>query len=431
MKAVISNRIYVKADSLPNVQDIKKKLTYVFEKSYGTQISKKKLVETVRTYKLAPGNILSLPQGRLDLLPSDIEVVDKRVIMPMPFPNPKFPLRDSQEEIVRDITDSCFINALPGWGKTFTALHLAKKLGQKTLIITHNTSLRDQWISEVEKLFEMDAGIIGSQRFDIEPTIVVANIQSLAKKAKDLCKEFGTVIMDEAHHCPANTFTETLDIMYARYRIGLSGTRQRKDGRHVFFDDFFGTKVYSPLQENTINPVVKILKPGISLKAGEPWARKINLLLYDEDYQQYISNVVKAQIHRGHKVLVVADRVEFLEAIGRELGNKCAVVTGSSSLEERAALEKRLESNEIDCIAGSRQIFSEGISINILSTLVLPSPISNEPLLEQLSGRIMRKHPAKLDPEIIDIQFSGYADKAQNAVRYGFYLKKGWDVKTL
>jgi superfamily II DNA or RNA helicase len=83
------------------------------------------------------------------------------------------------------------------------------------------------------------------------------------------------------------------------------------------------------------------------------------------------------------------------------------------------------------CIAGSRQIFSEGLSINVLSSVILAVPISNDSLLEQIFGRIQRQHPdKKTPPEVLDIQFAGWADKKQNNDRLSLYLRKGWKILT-
>jgi superfamily II DNA or RNA helicase len=219
--------------------------------------------------------------------------------------------------------------------------------------------------------------------------------------------------------------------MHARYRIGLSGTMKRKDGKHIMFADYFGNKVFVPPQNNTVNPTVKLLRTGVSLTPGAVWAKKINNLLYDPDYQEYVAIIAKTQAAMGHKVLVVADRTEFLQNIKDIIGEKCVLAIGETSLEERNGIESKLESGKASIVAGSRQIFSEGISVNILSCLILATPISNEALLEQLAGRIMRRHPNKLDPIIIDLQFSGPADKKQNNVRLGLYMDKGWEVVSI
>lgn len=430
MKAVISNRIYL--TSPPGGFDsIKKALTYRIEHKGAGKGGKGTLIEIIRNYKVLPKNILSIPQGRQDLIPEGYEIIDKRVYNEMPFPNPKVQLRSEQKEVFDEVEDTCFLNALVGWGKTFTALHIARKLGQKTLIITHTTMLRDQWIEEIQNLYGMEVGIIGSGEYDIDHAIVVGNVQTVTKHSVALAKEFGTVIMDEAHHVAATTFTSLIDTLYARYRIALSGTMIRKDGKHVLFRDYFGDIVYKPVQSHTLNPSVKILKSGITLTVGEIWVKKINNLLYDPDYQEYIAAIAATQMALGHSVLIVADRVEFLANVKALIGEKCVLVTGETSFEERKAASEQIESGEKTCISGSRQIFAEGISVNRLSCVILAGPISQEVLLEQIIGRIMRKHALKPAPMVIDINFAGFADRKQNNLRLGFYLNKGWDVTTI
>ena len=342
------------------------------------------------------------------------------------------PLRPEQEPVYNEVSDTAFINALPGWGKTFTALYLSAKLGQKTLVVTHTTALRDQWYGEVKALFNMAPGCIGSGHFDIEDhAIVVSNIQSLIKHTDKLAKEFGTIIVDECHHTPASTFTSVLDAFHARYRIGLSGTMIRKDGKHCMFKDFFGTHVVTPPASNTLAPTVLVIKSGITLDPKASWTDKITKLTEDEEYRVLIANIAKTQISKGHSVLIIADRVEFLEKVKEHVGETCLLVTGATSFEEREKAKEQILSKEKMCIAGSRQIFSEGISINALSCVILAVPMSNDSLLEQIAGRVMRLHEGKLNPVIIDINFAGYADKKQNNDRLGLYLRKGWVVKTI
>ena len=405
-------------------------LTYKIHKDTGSK--KFVSVETIKNYKTLMNGIISVPQGRIDLIPEGYDLVDKRTLNPVPFPTPKFHLREDQQIIYNQITDTCFINALVGWGKTFTALHTARKLGQKTLVITHTTALRDQWIEEVETLFGISPGIIGSGKFDIEDhAIVVGNIQTIVKNLDILSKEFGTLILDEAHHCPATTFAGTVDAFHARYRIALSGTMTRKDGKHILFQDYFGHTVYKPPQANTINPVVHIVKSGLTLKPGATWVEKINDLTQNDNYRKFIAGLASIHISSGHSVLVVADRVEFLEKVKEYVGETCLLVTGETDFEARQRAKEQILNKEKMCIAGSRQIFAEGISINILSCVILAVPMSNDSLLEQIVGRIMRPHEGKQSPIVVDIQFAGWADKKQNTDRLGLYLRKGWEVVTV
>ena len=426
-KAIISNRIYLDNPGIEHTKHVIKSLTYKIHKDTGSK--KFASVETIKNYKSLIKGILSIPQGRTDLIPQDYEIVDKRVLVPVPFPVPKFELYEDQQTIYNEVEGTCFINALPGWGKTFTALHLARKFGQKTLVITHTAALRDQWIEEIETLFGCECGIIGGGELDYEDHfITVANIQTLVKHTTELSKEFGTVILDEAHHCPATTFAATVDSFYAKYRIALSGTMIRKDGKHILFKDYFGTTVLKPPVSNTIPPTIHMVKSGITLKPNVTWVDKITDLTQNDSYRKFISSIANMHIAEGHSVLIIADRVEFLEKVKEYVGETCLLVTGGTSFEDRQRAKEQILSKEKMCIAGSRQIFSEGISINILSCVILAVPMSNDSLLEQIAGRIMRMHDGKLDPIIVDIQFAGYADKKQNTDRLGLYLRKGWKV---
>lgn len=428
IKAIISNRIYMDDPGKLNSKSIMDQLTYKFKKNTGSK--KFSVIETVKNYRLLPKGILSIPQGRTDLIPDGYEVLDKRVTNLAPFPQPKYSLRDDQLEVYNSANDTCFINALVGWGKTFTALHIAHKWSQKTLVVTHTTALRDQWYDEVKALFGIDPGIIGSGQFNIEDHfIVVGNVQSIVKHLDKINKEFGTIILDEAHHCPATTFSQTIDSFYSRYRLALSGTLERKDGKHVFFNDYFGNVIFKPKQANTLRPVVHIVKSNIILKPGVTWVEKINELTQDQYYRKFISALATYHIDKGHSVLVVADRVEFLEAVKHFIGETCLLVTGDTSYEQRQYAKEQILNKTKMCIAGSRQIFSEGISINALSCVILAVPMSNDSLLEQIVGRIMRPHPDKLPPVVVDIQFSGWADKKQNNDRLGLYMRKGWEIQ--
>jgi superfamily II DNA or RNA helicase len=425
-KAVISNKIYL--DCEPELmRSIIKTLTYKIKKNIpgATHFSQ---FEIIKNYQLISKTIIAIPVGRQDLIPENYEIIDKRILHELPFPNALLDLRKEQESVYDEVDDTCFINALVGWGKTFCALHIAKKLGQKTLIVCHNTMLRDQWADEVKKLYNMPVGIIGSGQFDIDHSIVVGNIQTLTKVVQQISKEFGTVIVDEAHHCPASTFTKFIDGMYSRYKIGLSGTMSRKDGKHILFKDFFGPKLYQPAQSNTLTPKIQIVNTGIQLAQGESWVNKMNRLLYDIDYQKIIAQIAHLQMQRGHKVLIIADRVEFLQRVKELIGDECVCITGGTTYEERTELKRQIEEGEKSCIAGSRQIFSEGISVNILSCVILAAPIANDALLEQIIGRIQRMHPNKLPPVVVDMNFSGPSDRKQNRDRQAFYQRKGWEV---
>lgn len=66
------------------------------------------------------------------------------------------------------------------------------------------------------------------------PLRVVAMIQSLVRgeKVVDLVANYGQVIVDDCHHLPAASIERVLAEVKARYIVGLTATRQRRDGHH-------------------------------------------------------------------------------------------------------------------------------------------------------------------------------------------------------
>jgi superfamily II DNA or RNA helicase len=427
MKAVISHRIYMDCDDRLQEQ-IDKELTYTIPAHNPLDPP-----EVIKNMGIIRNGLISLPIGRTDLIPEHYEIVDRRINKPVDFPKFKFELRESQKSVYDEIEDNAIINAWVSWGKTFTGLAIAGKLGQKTLVVTHTVPLRNQWAKEVEKVYGIKPGIIGSGKFELDAPIVIGNTQTLYRNIEKIRKEFGTIILDEMHHVSSPTFSRILDTNYCRYKIGLSGTIERKDGKHVVFRDYFGNTVFKPPKENYMTPTVQIVPSEIRFMDGAkiPWANRVTKLATDEEYQHTISMLAAAYAARGHKVLVVSDRVGFLKRCAELTGEKAICVTGEVAHEDREKLVDKILYGDAEVLYGTQAIFSEGISVDNLSCLILGTPVNNEPLLTQLVGRVIRKREGKKDPVIVDIHLKGNTARKQASNRMGFYMKQGWNIKYL
>ena len=427
MKAVISHRIYM--DCSAELQDkIDRELTYSIPTHNPLDPP-----QIIKNMGIIRNGLVSLPIGRTDLIPEHYEIVDKRTHVPVDFPEFKFELRDSQKKVFDEIEDNAIINAWVSWGKTFTGLAIAGKLGQKTLVVTHTVPLRNQWAKEVEKVYGFKPGIIGSGQFDLDSPIVIGNTQTLYRNVEKIRKEFGTIILDEMHHVSSPTFSKILDTNYCRYKIGLSGTIERKDGKHVVFRDYFGNTLFKPPKENYMTPTVHLVPSEIRFMDGAkiPWANRVTKLANDEEYRHTISMLAAAYAARGHKVLVVSDRVAFLKACAELSGDKAICVTGEVAHEDREGLVDQILYGDANILYGTQAIFSEGISVDTLSCLILATPVNNEPLLTQLVGRVIRKKEGKISPVIIDIHLKGNTARKQASNRVGFYMKQGWNIRHL
>jgi len=426
MKAVLSNRIYMSAT--PRQQsDIDSTLTYTIPSH-----DPRDPPITIKNMGIIRKELITMPSGREDLIPKDYEVVDKRVTKPIEFPSFKFKLRPSQQEVFDKVDSSCIINAWVSWGKTFTALAIASNLGQKTLVVVHTLALLKQWQTEAKKVFDIDVGIIGGGKFNMNSPIVIGSVQSLYRRVSDISDQFGTVILDEMHHVSSPTFAKIIDKNKAKYKIGLSGTIERKDGKHVVFRDYFGQTVHKPPKENYMIPKVDIISSDVRFMDGQniPWANKVTHLSYQEEYVHSVAMIASAYAAKGHKVLVVSDRVEFLKTCAKLSGDEAIAITGDIPHEERPKMMKELWHNK-NILYGTQSIFSEGVSLDCLSCLILGTPVNNEPLLTQLIGRIIRIQEDKAQPVVVDINLVGKTARRQANNRRGYYMKQGYEVNDL
>lgn len=420
-KAVLSNRIFM--NRTPELHEfLKLNLTYtVPSKVYGNP--DEIVCDVTRINK----NILSIPIGRIDLIPEDYIIVDNRSYVPTTFPDFKFTLREDQQDVYEKVEDSVIIVANPSWGKTFTGISIATKLKQKTLIIVHTKYLLDQWVFEIKKTMGIDAGIIGDSKFDIDSPIVVGTMQSIKNKILSIKDKFGTVMVDECHHVPASVFKSVVDALKARYKIGLTATPWRRDGQHIILYNYFGgpEKEIRTKDNNSLKPTIILVNSNIKMpgNASIPWGTRLTDLYNDTSYMELILNLSRAQADRGHLVLTVADRVEFLTMCAQILED-FMLVTGSSTDRDFLASGKR-------GLLGTGKIYSEGVNIPPLSSLILGMPINNRGMLEQLIGRIRRPHKDKLDPEVIDIVLKGKTGRNQSIQRINYYSENNFKIKQI
>lgn len=97
----------------------------------------------------------------------------------------------------------------------------------------------EQWTERIEAFLNIpkrDIGVIGQGKAKIGEQITVATIQSLPKELESVQNKFGTIIVDECHHVPAETFRNIIEKLQTYYLYGLTATPFRKynDGKIIF-----------------------------------------------------------------------------------------------------------------------------------------------------------------------------------------------------
>jgi superfamily II DNA or RNA helicase len=134
--------------------------------------------------------------------------------------------------------------AMPtGTGKTEVALTIMQRTAVSTLVVAPVRDLMYQWHRRILQGLGYDAGIIGDQVFRVAP-VSVTTYDSACIYMERLGGKFGLIIFDECHHLPGDIRRDAARMCAAPWRLGLTATPERADGRHVDLDQLIGRIVY-------------------------------------------------------------------------------------------------------------------------------------------------------------------------------------------
>lgn len=130
-----------------------------------------------------------------------------------------------------------------GAGKTYVAMMAIEAVSRSALIVVPTLELVRQWIQSLSETFHHRVGAIGGGDYDPQPLTVIT-YDSAYGHMENLGNRYGLIIFDECHHLPGDTYSLAAHSCLAPYRLGLSATPERADGRHVELDKLIGPIVY-------------------------------------------------------------------------------------------------------------------------------------------------------------------------------------------
>jgi len=302
-----------------------------------------------------------------------------------------------------------------GFGKTVLALHVARELGRRTLVVVHKDSLLRQWLARIASFWPgARTGVLQQGRAEFEGVdVAVAMLQTLC--ARDMppgCLEsFGTVVLDEAHHLGARYFSQLFFRLPCRHVLGLTATPDRKDGCTQILHLFMGPFSFV-LKTRSQDGVVVLRRPWpADARAGETTrletVRLKTRLVRDARRNAFLAAACREAADAGRCVLCLSERLEHLRELRRLFEAQagapaCAFyVGGKAAAAERAAAEATAR-----VVFGSFAMASEGLDIPRLDTLVLASPAGD---VAQAVGRVLRPCETKRPPVVLDVQDDGCA----------------------
>ncbi len=129
-----------------------------------------------------------------------------------------------------------------GSGKTVVAMHLIEQVKAPVFIVVPTLDLVRQW-KEALRLFHTGIGEYTGENKDIQ-AITVSTYDSAYLNAENLGNRFKFLIFDEVHHLPAEGYQQIAEMFAAPFRLGLTATYEREDGRHTEIPRLIGGKVY-------------------------------------------------------------------------------------------------------------------------------------------------------------------------------------------
>ena len=130
-----------------------------------------------------------------------------------------------------------------GAGKTLMALMAIADKRRSTLVVAPTLDLVRQWYDELRLTFGAPIGVMGGGEHQVE-ALTVTTYDSAHLHMEHLGARFGLVIFDECHHLPSGSYSWAARASLAPFRLGLSATPERADGRDAELTDLVGPIVY-------------------------------------------------------------------------------------------------------------------------------------------------------------------------------------------
>jgi superfamily II DNA or RNA helicase len=358
---------------------------------------------------------LRVPRGVRSALPKSLAVSDTRSLPPMPKLQYgkvlNAPDYDGQLEAVAAMFqhEQGQVIAPPGRGKTEIGLAFAAAAKTRTLVVVHTNTLFKQWTERVqESIPGCVPGKIQGQTCQVGH-ITIAMAQTLRKYVRDggkFWRQFGCLILDEAHHAAAETWSWLCNACPAYYRFGMTASEKRSDGRQALVKFNVGPVIYRLRFQSQVPMVVRPIKTGFRTKYnGTQYTQIIRELIRNPERNAKIAGLVAREIHAGTSTLVLSRQIKHLEliydALPEDLKGHAMIVTGRLPRSQQHKITDLLRQGTLRCILGT-QLFEEGVDIPRLNRIILAFPGTEITALQKV-GRGSRKFEGKTETIVYDM----------------------------
>lgn len=322
-----------------------------------------------------------------------------------------------------------------GTGKTYASAFAMRELGfRRVLFLVHRGQLARQTRKSYEKVFanSVSMGLVGAGYHEYEADYVFATVQTLKRDehllqyAKDA---FDCIVLDEAHHVPADTYRKIMDHFTPKLWLGMTATPDKRDdnveGRNVYeifnYQIAYEIRLQQAMEENLLCPFHYFGITDLSMIGDEEAARDFNMLTSDErvrhivnqaDYYGYSGDKVKGLIFCSNIKETEELSAKFNQIINPATGKnfRTIALNGSASEQERQDAFERLAMNEDESSEDRRpldyifsvEILNEGVDIVEVNQVIMLRPTQSPIVFIQQLGRGLRKASGKEYVVILD-----------------------------
>jgi superfamily II DNA or RNA helicase len=404
---IVSSKLTIPLDELRKVdtQKIMRRLTFVNDAQ-----------EVVSCYRLTDEKLI-LPRGAWSEIPSYIEYQDRRSCPPMPALNFTIELdaieKDERFSKQAEALAAMFENEQglivrpPGTGKTQIALAFVAACKTRTLVLVHTHDILQQWADyAAEAIPGLSVGIIQGKSVEVGH-LTLATVQTISKfiggKDKKWWRQFGAVILDEAHHGPAKSFEQVLNSVPARYRFGFTASPTRADGMEPYLQWLIGPVIHKRKFTSPVDLKVVPVKTKFHymFRGHWDWGNLVRALIVDPERNRQITEVIDAEVAKGNSILVLSRRIEQLESIAERLQCANEILTAGRGKRNRDRILHDFRKGKIHCVLAT-QLADEALDIPRLNRVCLVHPGKHEGRIIQQIGRALREFPGKKNVIIYD-----------------------------
>ena len=307
-------------------------------------------------------------------------------------------------------------------GKSLIIYLLTRYYEKKTLVVVPTVSLVHQMVSDFESYSgkKEDAHKIHSgQERDSDSRIVVTTWQSIYKQPKSWFDQFEVVIGDEAHLFKAKSMITIMEKMSGcRYKFGFTGTLDGTLCHELILQGLFGpvkrvtTTAELIEQKHLADFRVKsiVLTYADEVKkqlAKASYQDEIDFLVRSEKRNKFLRNLALSL--DGNTLLLF----QYVEKHGKILNDELVRAAGESRRvffvhggvdgEEREEIRAIVERETNAIIVASYGVFSTGVNIKNLSSVIFASPSKSRIRNLQSIGRGLRRSETKTAATLYDV----------------------------